>query len=166
MRFARDFYAKHKTNPMFIDAQELAISAGGAALMQAIFSDMSVAEIAGMGVIGAGIGAGAKPLAGRGGRALGRTIDKRLGNGPVSMTDMQEMHQKVLGDKPLPFVNQEMNDKFKGYVNDRVASAYTRPDGKYTGPMEGMLGGIARSGGDNVALYGFGALAAMNDDKD
>ena len=165
MRFARDFYAKHKTAPWFIDAQELGVSAGGAAHMQAIFSDMSLSEIAGMGVIGAGIGAAAKPIASRGGKALGRTIDKRLGNGPVSMTDMQQMHQKVLGDKPLPFVNQDMNNKFKGYVNDRVASAYTSPTGGTTGPMEGLLGGIARSGGDNVALYGVGALAAMNNDN-
>ncbi len=168
MRFAREFYQKNKTNPIFNDAGEIAASAGGAALLQAIFSDMSLGEIAGMGALGVGVGAAAKPLASRGGRSLGRMIDKRMGNGPISMTDMQERHQRVLGDKPLPFVNDTVNKGFKEYVNNRVVSAYTRPDGQYTGPAEGLIGGIARAGGDNVALYGFGALTAagLADDRD
>jgi len=168
MRFAREFYQKHKTDPLFNDAGEIAVSAGGAALLQAIFSDMSVGEIAGMGALGVGVGAAAKPLASRGGRSLGRMIDKRMGSGPVSMTDMHEIHQKALGDKPLPFLSDGMNKNLKEYVNNRVTSAYTRPDGKYTGPAEGLIGGIARAGGDNVALYGFGAMTAagLSDDRD
>ena len=168
MRFASEFYQKNKTNTLLNDAGEIAASAGGAALLQAIFSDMSLGEIAGMGALGVGVGAAAKPLASRGGRSLGRMIDRRMCNVQISMTDMQERHQSVLGDKPLPFVNDSVNKGFKEYVNKRVVRAYTRPAGQYTGPAEGLIGGIARAGGDNVALYGFGAMTAagLADDRD
>ena len=167
MRFAREIYDKHRGRQWFNDAQELGMSVGATGLLQAIFSDMSLGEIAGMGVIGAGAGYGGKYAFRRGGRALGKTIDKRLGNSPVSMTEIQQRHQSVLGDKPLP-LGDDLNKGLKNLVKDRVTAAYTRPDGSTTGLYEGMLGGIGNQAGDNVSIMGFGALAAaaMNDDKD
>ena len=63
--------------PLVQDLLETVMMSGGSAAYQALFTDMEADEIAQSTLIGAALGLGTRPLAGRAGKALGRRIDKK-----------------------------------------------------------------------------------------
>ena len=145
--FAGQLWDGYKNNLLVQDIVETAVATLGIAGAQALFSDMTMQEIAGAAAVGVGAGMAGRPLGDRLGRAGGRFADKQFpGSSKMLMDNMQEgvEQAKAMGGKAMDEVLQA---KMKHHM----------PEGR--GFFEGMGSIYGRAYGDNLAQAAVGLAA-------
>lgn len=138
---------------IFQDAKEIAVVSALLGVGQ-YAAGADPQEIALSALAGAGVSAVAKPIAARAGRAVGRAIDR---NPPPVHPRGQQFHEGFM--RAIPGSRSNMIDRrnkgeLRTPAGERAADKYrvNYKDGDRTrGVMEGDLGLIARTYGDNVA---------------
>ena len=145
--FAGQIWDGYKNNLLVQDIVETAIATLGIAGAQALFSDMTMQEIAGAAAVGVGAGMVGRPLGDRLGRAGGRFADKQF----------PETSQKLMDDMQK---NVEAAKAVGGKAVDEVLQAkmqHHMPEGR--GFFEGMGSINGRAYGDNLAQAAVGLAA-------
>ena len=139
------------------DAGEIALAAGLISAAQ-LAAGTDPSAVAGSALLGAGVSIPARPLAAGMGRGIGRAIDAtqaRYGQPP-------EVLQKIYGGvtQAIPGTNANVQRYMNhGTLNTlpgqmslgRYDANHFATDGSRYGTMEGDIGSLARTGGDNVA---------------
>ena len=147
--FAGQIWDGYKNNLLVQDIVETAIATLGIAGAQALFSDMTMQEIAGAAAVGVGAGMAGRPLGDRLGRAGGRLADRQFpGSSQRLMDNMQEgvAQAKAMGGKA---VDEVLQAKLQHHM----------PEGR--GFFEGMGSIYGRTYGDNLAQAAVGLAAPV-----
>ena len=146
-RLAGQAWQGYKNNLLVQDIVETAIATLGIAGAQALFSDMSMEEIAAAAAVGVGAGMAGRPVGDRLGRAGGRFADKQFpDSSKMLMDNMQEgvEQAKAMGGKAMDEVLQ-------------AKMQHHMPEGR--GFFEGMGSIYGRAYGDNLAQAAVGLAA-------
>ena len=161
MRYAKQVWDAYKNNQYVQDVAETLIGSGISAGGQLLFTDMDANDVLASTAIGAGLALGARPLGARGGRFIGRQIDKSapgLFDGikkyvPVTEEGISTMKRNLEG-APENVRNSiiEMLEAKRNYHS-------IKPDGTNRGVAETILSYYGNTRADNLAQYGF-ALAS------
>lgn len=148
--------------PVYQDILETAAMAGGSALYQGLFTDMSPGEIAASTAIGAGLGMGGRYVGARAGRAIGKHIDK------VAPTAFDEFKPYVAVTRDGSAAALNMMRKNTSGSNNEAARAFRdvlaakrNMAGADAGTAEAILSYVLRNRADNIAQGGYALVSPL-----
>ena len=147
--FAGQIWDGYKNNLLVQDIVETAVATLGIAGAQALFSDMTMQEIAGAAAIGVGAGMAGRPLGDRLGRGAGRVMDQQFPKSSKAAMDNMQYgleQAKAMGGKA---VDEVLQAKLQHHM----------PEGR--GFFEGMGSIYGRTYGDNLAQAAVGLAAPV-----
>lgn len=163
MRLAGKVWDAYKNNAFLQDLSETLIGSGLSAGYQALFTDMSPAEIALSTGAGAAGAIAMRPVLARAGYAAGRQIDKKLPNlgeglnsDPIfkymalGTPQNVNMYRAELAKNPNDPTTRTMLELAEAKYNQN----FVGPGGVERGTAEGLAGFVGRQYGDNIAQLG------------